>query len=131
MFKIVLVAITAAYFVVPAHANSLPPVNTNIVNANKAAFVGSMITAQTNSTATEVIRQAVTPVNREFKNCEACNAWVANLDSSTPGLVAKFIGNGNGIGQNLETDWAKYGYIGYIGGCSDITTGLSCPVVPQ
>lgn len=131
MFKLALVAITAAYFVVPAHANSLPPVNTNIVNANKAAFVGSMITSQTSNTSTKTIRQAVTPVNREFKNCEACNAWVANLDLPNPGLVAKFVGNANGSGNLLDADWTQYGYIGYIGGCSDITTGLSCPVVPQ
>jgi hypothetical protein len=123
MFKLALVAITMAYFVVPAQAASLPPVNTNIVNANKAAFVGSMITAQTNPTATEVIRQAVTPLTVEFRNIEACQAWLANLAGATPGVSATFIGNGNGAGKNLDADWAKFGYIGYIGGCVDTTDG--------
>ena len=106
-----------------ASATVLPPVNTNIVNANKAAFVGSMVTSQTNPTASEVIRQAVTPLNREFRDFAACENWLANLAGATPGVSATFIGNGNGVGRLLDADWVKYGYIGYIGGCVDITNG--------
>lgn len=123
MFKLALVAITAAYFVVPAHASTLPPVNTNIVNANKAAFVGSMITAQTSSLANQVIRQSVTPLNVLFSNMAACETWVGNLGSIAPGLTAKFIGSGNGIGGSLAASWDKYGYVGYVGGCVDTTSG--------
>lgn len=106
-----------------ASATALPPVNTNIVNANKAAFVGSMITSQTNPTASEVIRQAVTPLTIEFRSIEACQAWLTNIASATPGVSATFIGSGNGVGKLLDADWIKYGYIGYIGGCVDITDG--------
>lgn len=124
MFKIALVAITAIYFVVPAHASTLPPVNTNVVNANKAAFVGSMITAQTSTLATQTIRQAVTPIVVEFRTISACETWISNIGSSTPGLVAKFAGNANGYGSvKLAADWEKYGYVAYIGGCVDITNG--------
>ena len=123
MFKVILVAIAAFYFVVPAQASALPPVPTNIVNANKAAFVGSMITAQTNPLATEVIRQAVTPLTVEFRDFAACKDWLANLAGATPGVSATFIGNGNGVGKNLDADWVKFGYIGYIGGYIDITNG--------
>lgn len=126
MFKVILVAITVAYFMSTASAVSLPPVNTNIVNSNKAQFIGSMIVSQTNTTSTQVIRQAVTPINAQFKDCDACNAWAANLESANPGLIAAFVGSGNGIGASLPASWAKYGYVGYIGGCSDITTGASC-----
>lgn len=125
MFKALLVVVTMV-FVSQANAASLPPVNTNIVNANKAQFIGSMITAQTNTTSTQVIRQAVTPLNPQFKDCDACNAWAANLESANPGLISTFVGSGNGIGASLPSNWAKYGYVGYIGGCSDITTGASC-----
>ena len=127
--KAVLLA-AIAFMVMDANATALPPVPTNIVNAPKAQFIGSMITAQTNSTATQVIRQSVTPINPQFKDCEACNSWFENLSSSNPGLIAAFAGSGNGIGASLLGSWEKYGYVGYIGGCSDITTGLSC-VVPE
>lgn len=130
MFKALLVTMSALYLMNTASAASLPPANTNIVNAPKAQFVGSMIVSQTNTTSTQVIRQAVTPLNPQFKDCDACNAWTANLESANPGLIAAFVGSGNGIGASLPASWAKYGYVGYIGGCSDITTGASC-VVPE
>lgn len=129
MFKAILIVATVlAMGCDQASAVSLPPVNTNIVNANQAQFIGSMITSQTNSSGTQVIRQAVTPINPQFKDCDACNAWTASIASPSPGLVALFVGEGNGVGKNMPSNWAKYGYVGYIGGCSDITTGNSCSV---
>lgn len=125
MFKALLVVVSMWMVVGCDNANAagLPAVNTNIVNANKAAFVGSMITSQTHNSGTVVIRQAVTPINREFKDFAACEAWVANLATPDSFLVARFIGEGNGQGKNLATDWEKYGYVGYIGGCVDVTDG--------
>jgi len=101
MFKIALVAITAFYFVVPAQASALPPIDTRIVNAPKAQFIGSMITA-----APGKFNATVTPANPQFKDCAACNAW---LDSATLNTsAAKFTNSA------VQAVWVTSGFLGYV-----------------
>lgn len=114
MFKIVLVAITVFYFVVPAQASALPPVPTTITNAPKAQFIGSMVTSAVGKFAT-----TVTNVNPQFKDCAACNSW---LDNATLTEKAKF------TNAALQTVWDSVGYVGFVGDCINSNTGLSCSV---
>lgn len=114
MFKIVLVAITMAYFVVPAQASALPPIDTRIVNAPKAQFIGSMLTATPGKFAA-----TITPMNPQFKDCAACNAWLSG--STLTEAIAKF------TDTTMQTVWGTSGYFGYIGTCVDSTTGAVCP----
>lgn len=115
MFKVILVAITAFYFVVPAHASALPPIDTRIVNAPKAQFIGSMVTSASGKFAA-----TVTPANPQFKDCAACNAW---LDSATLNTSAAKFTN-----AAVQAVWVTNGFLGYVGDCVDSNTGLSCSV---
>lgn len=117
MFKALLVVVTML-IVNQASATGLPAVNTNIVNASKAQFIGSMITA--NGEKTSLVPTTVTHVNAEFKDCTACNTWFAS--SNVSGLAAKF------TSTTMQTSWGKSGLIGFVGSCVDSQTGLSCAV---
>ena len=111
-----------------ANATVLPPVNTNIVNVNKAQFIGSMVTSNNDSSASKSIRQAVTPLNPQFKDCTACNQWLSDIAANTAGIAAKFVGSTSA--NNMQTSWGNTGYVGYIGSCTNILTGSSC-LVPE
>lgn len=123
MFKALLVVVSM-WMVVgcdsTANATGLPPVPTNIVNAPKAQFIGSMITA--NADKTSLVPTTVTHVNAEFKDCSACNNWFTNSNGlpAVSGLAAKF------TSTTLQNSWSKTGFIGYVGSCVDSQTGYSC-----
>lgn len=119
------VILAAAFFMLfQGHANATSvSVPTTITNAPKAQFIGSMVTANNDNSGSKVIRQAVTPLNPQFKDCTACRNW---LDDQTTGLVAKFVG-GNSSAP-MAASWAVTGYIGIIGKCVDSLTGYACPV---
>lgn len=103
-----------------ANATSLPPVPTNIVNAPKAQFIGSMVTA--NADKLNLVPTTVTPLNPQFKDCVACNNWLANSIGVSSGLTAKF------TNATLQTSWSKTGLVGFIGSCVDSQTGNACSV---
>jgi len=101
-----------------ASATALPPVNTNIVNAPKAQFIGSMITSASGKFAA-----TVTPANPQFKDCAACTAW---LDGATlTDAVGKFTNTA------VQSVWGTAGFLGYVGTCVDSTTGAVCSATPQ
>ena len=103
-----------------ANATSLPPVPTNIVNAPKAQFIGSMVTA--NADKLNLVPTTVTPLNPQFKDCNACNNWLSNSIGVSSGLAAKF------TNSTLQTSWGKTGLVGFVGSCVDSQTGNSCAV---
>lgn len=109
-----------AFIVMDANATVLPPVNTNIVNAPKAQFIGSMVTANNDSAGK--ITATATPLNPQFKDCAACNAWFGNSNGVASGLAAKF------TSTNMQTAWTRNGLVGFIGSCVDSQTGNACQV---
>ena len=116
------VILAAAFFMMfQGHANATTPaVPTNIVNAPKAQFIGSMVTANNDNIGK--INATATPLNPQFKDCAACNTWFANSNGlpAVSGIAAKF------TNTNPQKSWAVGGYVGFIGSCVDSNTGNSC-----
>lgn len=116
MFKALLVVVTMLAMNQASATGVAVP--TNIVNAPKAQFIGSMVTA--NGEKTSLVPTSVTPINPQFKDCAACLKW---LDGSTvSAAVAKF------TSATLQTSWGKTGLIGFVGECVDSNIGNNCAV---
>lgn len=114
MFKALLVLVTMVYM---GHANaSGVAVPTNIINAPKAQFIGSMVTQIEGSI--QKISASVTPVNPQFKDCNACTNWLDNGTTAT----AKF------TKTTTQSAWTSQGSLGFVGNCIDSQTGNICGV---
>lgn len=115
MKAVFLAAIFFMVFQGSANASALPPVPTNIVNAPKAQFIGSMVTSASGKFAA-----TVTPANPQFKDCAACKEWLSG--ATLTDNVAKFTNSA------VSAVWDTAGFLGYVGDCVDSNTGLSCSV---
>lgn len=112
--------VVSSLFVIPAFATGIA-VPTNIINAPKAQFIGSMVTVNNDSIGK--IPASVTALNPQFKDCAACNTWFNDSVAlpAVSGLYAKFTNAGT------QKGWAANGAVGFIGSCVSSQTGDFCP----
>lgn len=107
-FKVILVLLTMVY-VGHASATTLPPVPTNIVNLDKAQFVGSLVVANLNPNAANNIKPASDNLVVGFRDMAACQAFV---DGFT--LTFKIDGNAH---STTQASWETQTYAVLVGGC--------------
>lgn len=113
----VILALTYIFSPVVHATTGVPAVPTNIINAPKAQFIGSMVTSIEGSI--QKISPSVTHVNPQFKDCNACMNWLDNGTTAT----AKF------TKTTTQSAWTSQGSLGFVGNCIDSQTGGICGVV--
>lgn len=122
LFAVMVIAMTLAF---SASATTEPVVNTNIVNADKAVFIGGILVANTSSGAIEQLRPVLIPVNTGFKTYADCKtfrddvaAWKFTTDAATTALSLHTGGDATKLNAaSIFTSWQQFGYVGLLGKC--------------
>lgn len=107
MFKALLVVLTMAYV---GHASATTAVPTNIVNLDKAEFVGSLVLSNMNSQAVNNLKPTPVSFSRGFRTLEDCNEWAVN-----PTFDFKIVGTPH---STTQASWETQSYMVLVGGCA-------------